>query len=76
MANRINHERRQLILRMLCEGNSIRSTSRITGCEKRTVGRAILEFGNACETFLDDYMRNLTMKHVEVDEIWSFVDKK
>ena len=76
MANRINHERRQLILRMLCEGNSIRSTSRITGCEKRTVGRAILEFGNACETFLDDYMRNLTMKHVEVDEIWSFVGKK
>ena len=25
---------------------------------------------------MDDYMRNLTLEHVEVDEIWSFIRKK
>jgi IS1 family transposase len=76
MANRLSHETRKLILRLLCEGNSIRSTARITGVEKKTVSRIIFEFGNACRAFLDDKLRNLTLGHIEVDEIWSFVGKK
>lgn len=76
MPNRLKHDKRQLILGLLCEGNSIRSTSRITGSHKTTVGKAILDFGNACKNFLDDYMRNLTLEHLEVDGIWSFVAKK
>lgn len=76
MANRISQDTRKLILRLLCEGNSIRSTSRITGAEKKTVSRVILGFGQACKIFLDEMLRGLTLDHCEVDEIWSFVGKK
>lgn len=76
MANRISHEQRKLILNLLCEGNSIRSTSRITGCEKKTVSRAINQFGNASANFMDETLRGLKLGHVEVDEMWTFCQKK
>jgi len=76
MANRISHEQRKLIIRLLCEGNSLRSVSRVTGCHGKTVARVILDFGNSCRIFLDDQLRGLTLDHLECDEIWSFVGKK
>lgn len=76
MANRISHESRKLVLRLLCEGMSLRSVSRVTGVARNTVGRVILDFGNACRNFLDDNLRNLKLTHLECDEIWSFVAKK
>lgn len=65
-----------LILRLLCEGNSLRSTSRITGCHVRTISRLICGFGRVCQIFLDENLRDLTLRHVEVDEISTFVQKK
>ena len=76
MANRLSHERRQHVLRLLCEGSSLRSASRVTGVDKGTVSRVILQFGNACQAFLDETLRGLTLRHVEIDEIWTFVQKK
>lgn len=76
MANRLSHFQRQLIVRLLCEGNSIRSTSRITGCHRDTIGRVILRFGKSCQLFMDELMRDLNLTHVQVDEVWSFVRKK
>ncbi len=76
MANRISHESRKLVLRMLCEGNSIRSTSRVTGHHKNTVERVIREFGHASGLFMDDVMRDLRLEHLEIDEMWTFVEKK
>lgn len=76
MTNRISHQNRQMILRMLCEGNSIRSTSRVTGHHKNTVERVIREFGSASSLFMDDVMRDLTLTHLELDEMWTFVAKK
>lgn len=76
MANRLSNVERKLILRLLCEGNSIRSTSRITGSQRDTICRVLLGFGNACTVMMDELFRELTLKHVEVDELWSFVGKK
>jgi transposase-like protein len=76
MSNVLPHETRQLVLRLLCEGCSIRSTMRVTGVEKKTISRIILRFGKACKTFLDDRSQGLTLVHCEVDEIWSFAGKK
>jgi len=76
MANRINHETRRLIVNLLCEGNSIRSTSRITGKHKNTVEKVIFDFGNAARNFLDDRLRGMRLEHLEVDEMWTFVAKK
>lgn len=76
MANVLPHDRRMMILRALCEGCSVRSVSRMTGCHTRTIGKLILQFGQACKVFLDDVLRDLTLDHCEVDEIWSYVGKK
>ena len=76
MANKLSDTNRKLILRLLCEGNSIRSTSRITGRKRDTIGRVILGFGNECATMMDQVFPNLTLEHVEVDEVWPFVGKK
>ena len=74
--NRLDRETQILILRLLCEGNSIRSASRITGTHKSTVSKLILTFGNGATKLMHDAMRNLTPRHLEIDEIWTFCHKK
>jgi IS1 family transposase len=76
MCNTLKTDKKLTVLRLLCEGCSIRSVSRVTGVEKKTIGRLILGFGNACKTFLDETLRNLTLRHVECDEVWTYVKKK
>jgi IS1 family transposase len=38
--------------------------------------KLMVKFGAACKRFMDGQLRNLTLRHVEVDEIWTFVGKK
>jgi len=76
MANRLKHELVGTVLRALCEGCSIRATSRMTGVHPDSIGRAIRDFGTGCRNLLDERLRGLTLDHVEVDEIWTFVAKK
>jgi IS1 family transposase len=65
-----------MVLRLLAEGNSIRSTERLTGVQKKTVMRLLVRFGNACRQFLDEEMRGLKLEHLQIDEVWTFVGKK
>jgi hypothetical protein len=60
---------------LLVEGNSIRSTERITGVSRNALMRLLVRFGNACRDFLDLNLCNLYLEHVERDEIWTFVRK-
>lgn len=76
MANRLSTDRQALILRLLCEGNSIRGTSRVTDTDKGAVAKLILQFGYAAREFMDEQFRGLTLDHLECDEIWTFVAKK
>ncbi len=76
MANKIKTDTRKMILKLLCEGNSLRSTSRLTGCHVYTVGQAILSFGEGCRNYMDETFHGLNLHHVEVDEMWTFVAKK
>ncbi|MGC2519704.1 MAG: IS1 family transposase [Burkholderiales bacterium] len=74
--NRLNIEQRAKILGCMVEGNSVRSTSRITGADKKTVLRLLAEFGEACKKFHDEKVRNVKSLRVQCDEIWSFVYAK
>src|SRR5690242_1861705 len=76
MANVLAANDRIAILKLLVEGNSIRSTSRITGCHKTTVMRVLVRYGNACKRFMASELRGLTLSHLQCDEIWTFVAKK
>lgn len=69
-------ERKKQIVSCLVEGNSIRSTCRITGTSKGAVLALIEEMGEACADLHNEKVRNLTTRRVQCDEIWSFVGMK
>jgi len=74
--NRLSLDDRAQILAALVEGNSIRSTCRMLGREKRTVTRLLVDVGTACYRYQDRVMRNLKCQRLECDEIWSFIGCK
>jgi len=74
--NRLSTERRAQILRCLVEGNSIRSTVRITGAAKNTVSKLLADTGIACAEYQNNHLRNLSCKRLQCDEIWSFCYSK
>jgi IS1 family transposase len=74
--NKLSLERKTQVIRVLCEGNSIRSTARITGTAINTVVKLLREVGAACLDYQDKAMHNLSCKTLQCDEIWSFVYAK
>jgi IS1 family transposase len=69
-------EDRTRVVSALVEGNSIRSTVRMTGVAKNTVAKLLADLGRACACHHERRMRNLSCRRVQVDEIWSFVYAK
>ena len=76
MAYVLAPEKRISVLHLLVEGNSIRSTSRLTGVHRDTIMRVLVKAGDQCRDFLDRELRDLSLRHVQCDEIWTFVYKK
>jgi IS1 family transposase len=76
MVNRINLQRRTQIINCLVEGNSIRATERMTGTHRDTIMRLMVEVGENCQKMMDEKMRNVPSKRIQVDEIWSYVKVK
>lgn len=74
--NRLSTAERAQVVRCLVEGNSIRSTVRITGVAKNTVAKLLVELGAACARYQDETFRNLDCARLQLDEIWSFVRAK
>jgi IS1 family transposase len=72
VANLLSRDKQIQVLRLLSEGNSIRSTMRLTGIEKKTITRIVVRFGNQCRQYLDAKLVNLSLDHVQLDEIWTF----
>ncbi len=69
-------EKRNSILRLLCEGNSIRSITRLLSTNIASVLRQLEWAGEHCQHLMNRQFRNLTLNHLECDEIWTFVGKK
>jgi IS1 family transposase len=76
MANRMSTEKRNTILRLIVEGNSIRSVCRLLGTNIPSVLRQLQWAGEHCRKLLDSHLTGLELRHVECDEIWTFVQKK
>jgi IS1 family transposase len=68
--------KRVKILAMLCEGSSMRSISRIEDVSINTVSKLLVEAGDACVAIHDEMVRGVRSKHIQCDEIWSFVGAK
>lgn len=76
MANRLPRSKQVAVVNALVEGCSIRSTSRMTGVNRETVGTLLGRLGDGCAALLDDTMRDLPCTRLEIDELWAFVGKK
>lgn len=74
--NTLSVARRAQVLRALVDGASIRAVSRMTGTDKDTVLRVLVEVGEFCSTYQHYALRNLDTTVVEADEIWAFVGAK
>src|ERR1700733_9135642 len=74
--NTLSNEQRSRIIGCICEGMSIRATSRLTGASKNTITKLILDMGQAASIYQDERFRKLDSKKIQADEIWSFVGCK
>lgn len=74
--NKLTIEKRVQIINLLVEGNSLRSCSRIADVSITTVSKLFVAVGKACAEFHNSTVIGVSSKHVQCDEIWSFVHKK
>ena len=70
--NRLDSATRCRVVAALVEGNSIRSTVRMTGVAKNTIQKLLIELGAACSAYQDETLRHLNCKRIQVDECWAF----
>jgi IS1 family transposase len=74
--NKLTTAKRVQIVSALVEGNSLRSTARMSDTAFNTVLKLLPEIGKACAKYQDKVLRNLPCKRVQCDEIHSFVYAK
>ena len=60
----------------ISEGNSIRATARIQGLSKDRVNKIVLKAGAHAEIMLSNLLRSLHLTECQMDELWTFVQKK
>jgi transposase-like protein/IS1 family transposase len=69
-------EKAEAILKMLLEGNSVSSVARILDVHPGTILRLLVKAGAKCERIMAQKIRNVSVRDVELDELWSYVRKK
>lgn len=74
--SRLPEEKALMILRCLLEGNSVRSTARLCDVEPNTVLNILVLAGERAERLLGNKLRNVPVRDVQADEIWSFIGCK
>jgi IS1 family transposase len=76
MANILSIEKKISAISALVEGSSIRSIERMTGIHRDTIMRLGVRMGEGCKRLMDEKLRGLNSRTIEVDEIWGFVGMK
>ena len=74
--NRLSLSRRTQVINALVEGNSIRSTERMFDVHRDTICRLLVEVGEGCAGIMDERMRDLPCRRIQVNEIWAYVGEK
>src|ERR1044071_7800196 len=74
--NHLSKDKQIAVTAALAEGSSIRSIERVTGIHRDTIMRLGVRVGQGCARLLDQKMRGLDCKRIELDEIWGFIGKK
>jgi IS1 family transposase len=69
-------EKAEMVLKLLLEGNSVSSVERITEVHHTTILKLLVLSGEKCERIMAEKIRNVEVRDVECDELWSFIGKK
>lgn len=73
---RLTRDKRVAIAKALCEGCSVRSTSRLVGVSVDAILKFLLDLGRVCMYHEDEKLRSLYCARIEADEIWGFTHCK
>jgi IS1 family transposase len=68
--------KRVAVVSALVEGNSLRSTCRMTGVAMNTVLKLLADLGEACAAYHEEHVRGVNAKRIQCDEIWQYVYAK
>lgn len=74
--NVLSRDQQIQIIACLTEGQSIRTTERITGIHRDTIMRLGERVGRGCAELHDRMMVGVRAGRLELDEIWGYVGKK
>ena len=74
--NCLDTKTRAQIVNCLIEGCSIRATVRMTGASKNTIVKLLADLGTTCAAYHSRHVRNLRVRRLQADEIWSFIGSK
>ncbi len=76
MANVLKPSKKISILNHLVNGCGIRETERLCDVHRDTVLKILLTAGEKCRIFMSNKFKNIKIKNLQADEIWTFVRKK
>lgn len=76
MANVLHIDRQVAVIAALCEGVSLRAAARLADVHRDSAGALAVRVGEGCAVLHDRMMRDLRSTLIQLDEIWSFVQKK
>ena len=74
--NKLTTVKRVAVVAALVEGNSVRSTARMTNVSKPTILKLLAELGDACAAYHHVNVRGLKSHRIQADEIWSYIGAK
>jgi len=66
----------EMALRLMVEGNSLRTIERVTDISINTLMKILVKAGEKCEKLVGRLIVNVPVKDVQCDEIWGYVFKK
>jgi len=69
----VDEDKALLAIQLLVEGNSLRSSERITGIDRNTIMRLLVLAGERCERLMNERVQNVRVEHLELDEAWAYV---
>ena len=75
MSNSLPLEKKTAIVSALVEGSSIRSIERMTNVHRDTIMRLGVRMGEGCKRIMNEKMRNLDCRLIQVDCFTSTAEK-
>jgi IS1 family transposase len=70
--NKLPSAKRAQALQMMAEGIALRAITRLTGINRTTLLKLLVDAGRAFSDYQDRVLVNLSCKRVQVDEAWAF----